>query len=347
MNINQNIWQYILLGLFALLTTLFIGLHTASIKAVILVLAILLFCLWLFLFIYSPIMKRSASKKENMLVKQPGDIEALQELSAQGQEYCIDLIEYYNGTRHRMRLYFIASQVSIALLTGVTPVLILIEQSKLFGEAGPPSELKWAMFIVPAVASIIATVSTIFHFEETWIQSKTTAESLEAKLQEYMVGSSDLFRISEDNEKLKIRQRKRALDNLIMTFNGIHLKQMNTWASMQNSDKPVSADASLGDSQMKNLQAAADQFKSQESVGKYATYEGVDSTSFNEEDISAFEPNPFKGGESNHSRPTYTRSLNGQGLEDSKVTDPRGATPTIPDLDTSDSNKNDWERFIM
>jgi hypothetical protein len=241
--LTKNWGNYLILGIVTLLVTVICGLLANNNLIVYLIVstAFILF-FWIATFILRPQLQRMHKKQammEQIRVSAPGDPEKLEELYASSLFYCTDLIDYYNGARYRMRIYYILSQLSIALLTGVTPILILLKESDLV--AG--QWFTWVTIVVPGLASIVASVSTIFHFQEEWVQSKTTAESLEAILQEYQVGVPDRFNVSATKEPEKTFERKKALENLIIAVNQIHLKQMEVWASLQRSMTQVTPPA--------------------------------------------------------------------------------------------------------
>lgn len=250
--LRSNWGHYVILGVAALLITALSGLlANGNPKVILVVLTIFILIFWAGTFILKPQLDRVKNKQEMMKdvqVKIPGDPEGIENLYQNSLFYCNDLIDFYNGARYRMRMYYILSTLSIAILTGLTPILVLLGESELV----TGQWFTWVTIIIPGLASIVASVSTVFHFQEEWVQSKTTAESLEAILQEYRVGVPDMFEINATTEPEKTLERKRALEKLIVLVNQIHLKQMESWASLQRKDNQTrsvdSTSQSNGDS---------------------------------------------------------------------------------------------------
>ena len=225
---------YILLAVLACLTTVLIGVHSNWIWA----LTVLLLMLWLYVLSVLTFNRPKPVALSMDLI--PGDPDNLDKLYHRALHYCNDIIEYYQQSRYTTRRYYIVSQLLTAALSGLTPILVLIDRATSLKETMPASVqvmLSWAMIIVPGIAAILATTSTVFNFQEEWIQAKKTAESLEAVREEFMIGASPQYRITARDPQQKHEQRKRALENFIIKVNELHLKQVNRWASLQRTDE--------------------------------------------------------------------------------------------------------------
>jgi hypothetical protein len=166
----------------------------------------------------------------------PGDSDNLDLLYHRAMMYCNEIIDHYQNTRYTTRRYYILSQILIATLSGLTPILVLIERDESL-KAMMPNPLKialtWAMLISPGIAAVLATTSTLFKFQEEWIQAKKTAESLEALREEFLLGASPAYQITATATDAKILQRKKALENFIIKVNELHLNQIDRWSSLQ------------------------------------------------------------------------------------------------------------------
>lgn len=221
--------KYIIFGTLACATALALGYFTQGVYQALLGILSVLLVVWVFLILQLTFKRRKRPAPKSF---SPGDPEQLAELQNRAIAYCDENINYYEGTRYSSRRYYIFFQISIAILTGLTPVLVLL--SKDTGTLLPKPLIplvEWLTILVPAVASIMATTTTIFNFQDDWVQAKKTAESLEALREEYLLGASELFRVDLSTEARREQQR-RALENFILKINELHLQQVDRWASL-------------------------------------------------------------------------------------------------------------------
>lgn len=230
--------KYILFGSLACITALALGYFTQGVYQASLVILSIFLVVWIFL-----ILQLAFRRRERPAPKffSPGDPEQLIELQNRAIAYCDENINYYQGARYSSRRYYIFFQISIAILTGLTPVLVLLsKESSTLLQGQAKALVVWLTILVPAVASIMATTTTIFNFQDDWVQAKKTSESLEALREEYLLGASELFRVDLDTEA-KREQQRRALENFILKINELHLQQVDRWASLhaggQNRDE--------------------------------------------------------------------------------------------------------------
>lgn len=231
---NQSFTKYILLALLVCITTLLIGIHANWLWGA----TALLVLAWSFIIGFLIFNRPSSPTLDSNIL--PGDPDNLDKLYRRAIQYCDDIIEFYQGMRYRTRRYFIFFQLTTAALTGLTPILVLVDKAGDLKQTLPPAAqiiLTWSIIIVPGIAAILATTSTIFNFQEDWIQAKKTAESLEAIREEFMIGASPHYQITAQDAQTKQKQQKQALENFIINVNELHLQQIDRWASLQRSQQ--------------------------------------------------------------------------------------------------------------
>ena len=136
-------------------------------------------------------------------------------------EYSQELIDDYKSSRDLNRTLYYVLQISTVILSGVTPILVLVDKL----EAGQ-NWLKWLPVICPAVASIVASVVTSFPFEKNWMAANTAVELLESEQEKFILGITPAYRCydipEEDKQQQKISQ---AVELFINQVNSIHLPQ--------------------------------------------------------------------------------------------------------------------------
>jgi cell division protein FtsW (lipid II flippase) len=135
-------------------------------------------------------------------------------------EYSQELIDDYKSSRDLNRTLYYVLQISTVILSGVTPILVLVDKL----EAGQ-NWLKWLPVICPAVASIVASVVTSFPFEKNWMAANTAVELLESEQEKFILGITPAYRCydipEEDKQQQKISQ---AVELFINQVNNIHLQ---------------------------------------------------------------------------------------------------------------------------
>ncbi|WP_414620539.1 DUF4231 domain-containing protein [Calothrix sp. CCY 0018] len=147
-------------------------------------------------------------------------------------DYAQELIKDYKSTRATSRNLYYGLQIGTIILTGVTPILVLVDKL----QAGQ-NWLKWLPVIFPAVASIVASVVTSFPFQENWISANTTVELLEAEQEKFVLGITPLYRCYDSiNENEQQKKAKKSIENFITQVNNIHLKQIQETSSILNNE---------------------------------------------------------------------------------------------------------------
>lgn len=157
---------------------------------------------------------------------------------AKALEYCQELIDDYKSSRNLARTLYYVLQISTVILSGVTPILVLVDKL----EAGQ-SWLKWLPVICPAVASIVASIVTSFPFEKNWMAANKAVELLEAEQEKFVLGISPAYRCYDISEEGKQQQRvSQAIELFINQVNNIHLQlvQPNSDSEQGNQEKQES-----------------------------------------------------------------------------------------------------------
>ena len=136
--------------------------------------------------------------------------------------YTQELIEDYKKTRVESRFFYYLLQIITIIFSGVTPLLVLVDKL----DTGPVW-LNWLPVIFPAIASIVASLSTSFPFEDTWLSSNRAIELLEAEQQKFLLGVTTGYRIPRNaEEKERYKMTRDAMAKFINKVNTIHLKQL-------------------------------------------------------------------------------------------------------------------------
>ena len=161
--------------------------------------------------------------------------------------YTEKLIEDYKKSSRESRFYYYVFQIITIIFSGVTPLLILVDKL----DTGP-SWLNWLPIIFPAIASIIATISTSFPFEDTWLSSRKAIESLEAEKEKFLLGVSPGYRIPRyAEEKERYKMTRDAMAKFINKVSSIHLKQLQ---EKETIDKQVEEGKNVNSIHLKQLQ---------------------------------------------------------------------------------------------
>ncbi|WP_017652709.1 DUF4231 domain-containing protein [Fortiea contorta] len=152
-------------------------------------------------------------------------------------QYCQDLINDYRKTRDISRNVYYVLQISTVVLSGVTPILVLVDKL----EAGQ-AWLKWLPVICPALASIVASIVTSFPFQKNWVAANTAVELLEAEQEKFILGVTPPYRCYDVSDEVQQQQRiNQALEYFIVQVNNIHLQQVQQTNESQPEKKEAEA----------------------------------------------------------------------------------------------------------
>lgn len=173
---------------------------------------------------YEAKMSRKADIYAYLLAGQSAIADSLKPARETALQYCQELIEDYKTTRTNARNIYYISQLSTIVLSGVTPILVLVDKL----EAGL-TWIKWLPVIFPAVAAIVTSIVTSFPFQEKWIAANATVELLEAEIEKFVLGVTQPYRCYDiADETQRQQQAKVAIENFMIQVNNIHLKQVTT-----------------------------------------------------------------------------------------------------------------------
>ncbi len=138
-------------------------------------------------------------------------------------QYCQELVDDYKYTRRNARNIYYVFQLSTVVLSGVTPILVLLD--KLNTSSGI---VRWLPVIFPAIAAIVSSISTSFPFQKTWLAANTTVELLEAEQEKFILGVAP-YRFSDVPDEVQRKQKvQESVENFINQVNTIHLKQIQS-----------------------------------------------------------------------------------------------------------------------
>lgn len=146
-------------------------------------------------------------------------------------QYSQELIDDYKKTRNQSRNLYYAFQMATIILSGVTPILVLVD--KLITEQ---AVLMWLTVICPAFASIVASVATSFPFQENLIAANTAVELLEAEQEKFVLGVTPPYRCYDTSESEQEQKARQAIENFIVQVNNIHLKQFQEVSENQSKE---------------------------------------------------------------------------------------------------------------
>jgi hypothetical protein len=158
---------------------------------------------------------------------------------AKALEYSQDLIDDYKKARDLSRTIYYILQISTVILSGVTPILVLVDKL----EAGQ-AWLKWLPVICPAVASIVASIVTSFPFQKNWVAANTAVELLEAEQEKFILGITPAYRCFDVTDEAEQQQKiSQAIEQFITQVNTIHLQQVQKSNESEKKEKPAEAAA--------------------------------------------------------------------------------------------------------
>jgi uncharacterized membrane protein YhaH (DUF805 family) len=136
-------------------------------------------------------------------------------------QYSQDLIDDYKDTRRNARNTYYIFQLSTIILSGVTPILVVLNQT----DANAPW-LRWLSVLFPAIASIVTSISTSFPFQKKWVNANIAVELLEAEQEKFILGVTLPYRFYDLPDETQRKQKvQESVENFITQANTIHLKQ--------------------------------------------------------------------------------------------------------------------------
>lgn len=169
--------------------------------------------------------------------------ESINLMRSQAIQYSQDLIDDYKKTRRNSRNIYYTFQISTIILSGVTPILVLLDKVNV-----DIVWIKWMPVIFPAIASIVTSLATSFPFQENWVSANRAVELLEAEQEKFILGVTPcyhFFDLPDDAQRKKKVQE--SVESFIAKVNQIHLKQFlqeSTEAELAKTKKAVASELS-------------------------------------------------------------------------------------------------------
>ncbi|MEB3339854.1 DUF4231 domain-containing protein [Okeania sp.] len=203
-----------------------------------LLIIIIIFCIGVFIFLFpiNRVLEKNYNKKinnynvlkaKNIYIKtaQLEDSPKVKQIM-EGVEialsYTEELLERYRTLRVEARFFYYLLQITTIIFSAVTPILVLVEKSET-----APNWLKWLPVIFPAIAAIVASLSTAFSLEENYTSANEAIENLESEKNEFLLGVTAGYRIpryADEDERYK--NARDAMAKFMNQVKSIHLKQL-------------------------------------------------------------------------------------------------------------------------
>ncbi|MGK7895519.1 MAG: DUF4231 domain-containing protein [Xenococcus sp. (in: cyanobacteria)] len=175
-------------------------------------------------------LKNKAKLYANMLPKKDASVDSTDELIESREralEYSQELIDDYKKIRRTTRNLYYVLQLATIILSGVTPILVVVDQQS---SANMPAYVRWLPVIFPAIAAIVSSFSTSFPLETRWNDANRIVEQLEAEQEKFILGVTKPYRafmiVKDDEERRK--KLKLTIENFIIEVNKIHLQQFGS-----------------------------------------------------------------------------------------------------------------------
>jgi len=124
--------------------------------------------------------------------------------------YCQSMIDWYETVKFKQRLAYQAAQIAIIVLSGITPILILVGEIPVFWQALPP-----------AVVTILVGLSGIFQWKENYLRFAFTSQALQSEKVRFETRTS-----SDYHRQLK---EVTALERFVTRVDNIVMGEVGEW----------------------------------------------------------------------------------------------------------------------
>lgn len=142
---------------------------------------------------------------------------------SQAMSYCNKLIAWYEKIKTRQRLAFQASQILIIVLSGITPILILVGNIPELWQAVPP-----------AIVTILVGLGGIFQWKENYLRFAYASQALQSERIRFDTrSSSDYNRQLEDEV---------ALERFITRVDNIVMGEVGEWRELMKETSDTQPD---------------------------------------------------------------------------------------------------------
>ena len=126
------------------------------------------------------------------------------------------LLNRYERARNLNKTSYYGAQAAIIILSGITPLLLLLKL--------PPI----VAAVPPATASIAAGLANSFRYRERYVTSKVTFEELKFEHTKFELGLAPYVR-----EKVEGEKSKDIVDIFIRNLEILHKRRMEEWRELQ------------------------------------------------------------------------------------------------------------------
>ncbi len=124
-------------------------------------------------------------------------------------DHCQEMIDWYGKHKWWQRVYYQVSQLMAIVLSGITPILILIDQLPEVIQAIPP-----------AIVTMLVGLGGIYQWKENWLQYAQTHETLKNEKLKFETRAGNYgFRLNETT----------ALDRFVTRVSDITLGEVTEW----------------------------------------------------------------------------------------------------------------------
>lgn len=151
------------------------------------------------------------------------DDKMMREYDKAALEYCQGLIKWYEDTKTSQRHAYWASQISIIVLSGITPILILVGNIPAILQAIPP-----------AIVTIIIGLSGVFQWKENYLRFAYTSQALKSEKIRFETRSS-----KEYDRKMDAAD---ALSRFVTRVDIIAMGEMEEWRTLMQEASGSNAD---------------------------------------------------------------------------------------------------------
>lgn len=142
---------------------------------------------------------------------------------SQAMSYCNKLIAWYEKIKTRQRLAFQASQILIIVLSGITPILILVGNIPELWQAVPP-----------AIVTILVGLGGIFQWKENYLRFAYASQALQSERIRFDTRSS-----SDYNRQL---EDEAALERFITRVDNIVMGEVGEWRELMKETSDTQPD---------------------------------------------------------------------------------------------------------
>jgi hypothetical protein len=123
---------------------------------------------------------------------------------------CTYMIDWYEVRLRRARIWYRLFQTATIILSGLTPVIILLFQQPPVVQAAPA-----------ALASISAALVASFRWREDWIRFAVAAETLRSERAKFLARATEEYAVTVPLE--------RALDTFVFRTESLAISEVSEW----------------------------------------------------------------------------------------------------------------------